>query len=978
MTVSAGDQLRDLRTHLGTAASCVDSTTVARALYSSDASIYRIVPLAVAKPRDAAELQAVLAAARAVELPVTGRGAGTSCAGNALGSGLVVDMGAHLTRVLSIDPDARTAVVEPGLVQESLQQAAKPYGLRFGPDPSTATRCTIGGMVGNNACGPRALGYGTSASNLVDASVVTGTGELLRLSAAGSTDLGRSLLTLAESQRELIAREFGRFGRQVSGYSLEHLLNGDIARFFAGSEGTLGLATELTVRLVRDPAHRVTVALGYASMADAADAMGVVLPFSPTAVEGLDRRIVDVVRRRLGDAAVPPLPRGDGWVFVEIAGDDLAEARARAEALVAASGAIEGWLPEGPAAAALWKIRADGAGLAGVSLAKPAYAGWEDAAVPPLKLGAYLREFDALLGSYGLNGLPYGHFGDGCVHCRIDFGLVDDDGPARYREFVTDAAKLVASYGGSLSGEHGDGRARSELLREMYSPEAIALFGEVKTLFDPAGLMNPGVLVDPDPVDADIREWLRRDSPISVADPGFAADVHRCTGVGKCVAADSAGGVMCPTYQATHDESASTRGRARVLQEMVNGSLVSGGWQAEEVHEVLDLCLACKGCSRDCPTGTDMAAYKSHVLDNAYRGRLRPRSHYSLGWLPRWIRLVGRVPGLGSLANVLLGVPGIVHIARWAAGVDQRRPLPRFASRPNRLAAQKRLANRFPEEPASEASRRLEGLPVDDSGSLRSPRAERADAPPGSLRSPRAERAGVSKGKPVVIWVDSFTDGFETSTTDALIDVLRAAGYDPQFLNQHACCGLTWITTGQLDGARHQLRHALDVLHPIVAAGVPVVGIEPSCTAVWRSDAAELLPDDPRVRDVAKGVRTLAELLLSDPEWSPPDLSGASIVAQPHCHHASVLGWSADADVLAKTGADVVTLGGCCGLAGNFGVEQGHYDMSLAVAENELLPALRKAGPDAVVLADGFSCRKQVSDLTEMNAISLAELLRRG
>ncbi|MGV8848106.1 MAG: FAD-binding and (Fe-S)-binding domain-containing protein [Propionibacteriaceae bacterium] len=928
MTALAGDQLKDLRSHLGGAAACVDSTTVARALYSSDASIYRIVPLAVAKPRDVAELQSVLAAARAVELPVTGRGAGTSCAGNALGAGLVVDMGAHLTKVLSIDPDARAAVVEPGLVQESLQRAAKPYGLRFGPDPSTATRCTIGGMIGNNACGPRALGYGTSATNLLDAEVVTGMGEVLRLSTAGSTEIGRALLALGESQRDLIEREFGRFGRQVSGYSLEHLLTGDISRFFAGSEGTLGLATELTVRLVRDPAHRVTVALGYASMAEAADAMGVVLPFQPTAVEGLDRRIVDVVRKRRGDGAVPPLPRGDGWLFVELAGEDLAEVRARAEQLLAASGAIEGWLPEGLAAAALWTIRADGAGLAGVSLAKPAYAGWEDAAVPPLKLGAYLRAFDALLDSYHLHGLPYGHFGDGCVHCRIDFPLVDADGPARYRDFVTDAARLVASYGGSLSGEHGDGRARSELLREMYSAEAISLFGEVKSLFDPAGLMNPGVLVDPDPVDADIREWLRRDSPISIADPQFAADVHRCTGVGKCVAAD-ASGVMCPTYQATHDEAASTRGRARVLQEMVNSSLVTGGWRAEEVHEVLDLCLACKGCSRDCPTGTDMAAYKSHVLDEAYRGRVRPRTHYSLGWLPRWTRLVGRVPGLGRLANALLGMPGIVHIARWAAGVDQRRPLPRFASRPNRVVAQ-----------------------------------EQVDA---SL---------LPTGKPVVVWVDSFTDGFETSTCAALIDVLRAAGYDPQFLDQNACCGLTWITTGQLDGARHQLRHALDVLHPIVAAGVPVLGIEPSCTAVWRSDALELLPDDPRVAEMATGVRTLAELLVTDPQWEPPDLSGTTIVAQPHCHHASVLGWAADSQVLNRTGAEVVTLGGCCGLAGNFGVEQGHYDMSLAVAENELLPALRESGPDAVVLADGFSCRKQVTDLTELNAISLAELLR--
>lgn len=928
MTALAGDQLKDLRHHLGDAAACVDSTTTARALYSSDASIYRIVPKAVAKPRDTDELIAVLAAARAVELPVTGRGAGTSCAGNALGAGLVVDMGAHLDRVLSIDAEAGLAVVQPGLVQESLQRAAKPYGLRFGPDPSTATRCTIGGMVGNNACGPRALGYGTSATNLLDASVVTGTGEVLRLSAAGGSELGRSLLALAESRRDLIAREFGTFGRQVSGYSLEHLLTGDITRFFAGSEGTLGIATELTVRLVRDPIHRVTVALGYATMADAADAMAVVLPFRPTAVEGLDRRIVEVVRVRKGPSAVPPLPRGDGWVFVELAGDDLAEVTARAERLVAAAGALEGWLPEGPAAAALWKIRADGAGLAGVSLEKPAYAGWEDAAVPPLKLGAYLRDFDALLDSYGLHGLPYGHFGDGCVHCRIDYPLTEDDGPQRYKAFVTDAARLVASYGGSLSGEHGDGRARSELLGAMYSPEAISLFGEVKALFDPDGLMNPGVLVDPDPVEDRIREWERRDSAISASHPDFAADVHRCTGVGKCVAADSGGGVMCPTYQATHEESKSTRGRARVLQEMVNGSLVNG-WKADEVHEVLDLCLSCKGCRNDCPTGTDMAQYKSTVLDEAYRGRLRPRTHYSLGWLPRWTRLVGRIPGLGRLANALLGVPGIVHVARWAAGVDQRRPLPRFASRPNRIASQERV-----------------------------------------------EETKVAAGTPCVIWVDSFTDGFESGGTDAMIDVLRSAGYDPRFLGEQACCGLTWITTGQLDGARHQLRHALDILHPIVAAGVPVVGIEPSCTAVWRSDAAELLPDDPRVGEVAKGVRTLAELLAATPDWTPPDLTGSRIVAQPHCHQASVLGWDADAAVLARTGAEVVTLGGCCGLAGNFGVEQGHYEMSLAVAENELLPALRDAGPDAIVLADGFSCRKQVSDLTELDAITLAELLR--
>ncbi len=918
------DELRALRSELGDSAACVSSTTLSRALYSSDGSIYRVVPQAVARPRDVAELLAVLAAARQVGIPVTGRGAGTTCAGNAVGPGLVVDLGRHLTRIVDIDPDAGTAVVEPGVVAASLQRAALTNDLRFGPDPSTTSRCTIGGMVGNNACGPRALGYGTTAANLVDAVVVTGSGEHLRLSTAGSSGTGARLVERVTRSESVVTAEFGRFGRQVSGYGLEHVLAGDLPRFFAGSEGTLGLATELTVRLVHEPAHRAMVALGYASMAEAADAMGVVLPYHPTAVEGLDRRIVDVVRRRFGDPAVPPLPRGDGWLFVEVAGDDLAEVGARAAALAAGSGAVEAVVPDAAATAALWKIRSDGAGLAGVSLVKPAHAGWEDAAVPPDRLGAYLRDFDALLTAHDLQGLPYGHFGDGCVHCRIDFPLLAAGGPTRYRRFVTEAAQLVASYGGSLSGEHGDGRARSALLGEMYSPAAIALFRDVKALFDPAGLMNPGILVDPAPVEADIRDSVRRTSPITLAEPEFAADVHRCTGVGKCVAVDSGGGVMCPSYQATRDEVVSTRGRARVLQEMVNGTLVTDGWRAPEVHEALDLCLSCKGCSRDCPTGTDMARYKSHVLDRAYRGRLRPRTHYSLGWLPRWERLIARVPGLATLANRLLAVPGIVHLARWVAGVDQRRPLPRFARRPQHTT-----------------------VAVDDA----------------------------SAGRPVVVWVDSFSDGFEGNQVEALVEVLRQAGYAPRFLDQQVCCGLTWITTGQLDGARHHLRRAVDVLHPFVAGGTPVVGLEPSCTAVWRSDAPELLPDDPRVAEVATGVTTLAELLTATEGWVPPDLTGTTLVAQPHCHHASVLGWDADAALLRSTGADVVTLGGCCGLAGNFGVEAGHYEMSVAVAENELLPALRAAGPDAIVLADGFSCRKQVSDLTSHRAVTLAELL---
>ena len=906
----------------------VDTSRLARALYSSDASLYRVAPQAVARPRTVDQLETVLDAARSAELPVTTRGAGTSCAGNAVGPGLVVDVGRHLNTILAVDPEARTARVQPGVVQSALQAAAAPYGLRFGPDPSTHNRCTIGGMIGNNACGPRALGYGKTADNVVALQLVTGDGDRVRFGPDGEgagSAVGERLRSLVAAHLGTIRPEFGRFGRQVSGYSLQHLLpenRFDVARFLAGTEGTLGVVTEATVRLVADARHKIMIALGYPTMADAGDAVTGVLPHQPTAAEGLDRRIVEVVRRTRGEAAVPPLPRGDGWMLVELVGDDPADLRRRADAVVADAGAFDARVVTDPVQAlALWRIREDGAGLAGVSLARPAYGGWEDAAVPPSRLGAYLRDFDGLLADHGLDGLPYGHFGDGCVHVRIDFPLTDPGGPARYRSFVEQAARLVAGFGGSMSGEHGDGRARSALLPTMYSPAALALFGQVKACFDPDNRLNPGVLVDPAPVDRD----LRTTALIGRLDH-FAEVVHRCTGVGKCLADTTAGlGVMCPSYLATREEKDSTRGRARVLQEMINGGTIRKGWGSAAVHSALDLCLSCKGCARDCPTGIDMASYKAEVLDKTYAGRLRPRSHYALGWLPRWARLITRLPALARLVNLSTGTPGLRRLVRWVAGVDQRRTLPRFAE---------------------QSARRRVALPA-------------------------------GNGRPVVVWVDSFSDGFAGGGVEAVVEVLTAAGYAPRFLDRPACCGLTWISTGQLDGARRQLRAALDVLHPVVAAGIPVVGLEPSCTAVWRSDAAELLPDDSRVAPVRAGVLTLAELLSRTDGWTPPDLSSVEVVAQPHCHHASVLGWATDAALLNASGATVTTVGGCCGLAGNFGVERGHYDVSVKIAEHDLLPAVA-AHPHAVVLADGFSCRTQLAELADRPAVTLAELLLRG
>jgi FAD/FMN-containing dehydrogenase/Fe-S oxidoreductase len=915
----------------------VDDSTLTRALYSTDASLYRVVPQVVVRPRSVEEVLATVAACRATGTPLTSRGAGTSIAGNAVGTGVVIDFSRHLNRVHEIDVEARTARVDPGTVHAVLQKAATPLGLRFGPDPSTHTRCTVGGMIGNNACGSRALAYGRTADNVIGLDAVTMAGEELSLErgkGVPSPTLDR-LRDAVGSQLATIRTEFGTFGRQVSGYSLEHLLpeNGfDVATFLAGTEGTLATMTSATVRLVEDPSHRHLLVLGYGSMIDAADDVPAVLPFAPTACEGLDSRIVDVVRAQRG--SIPDLPRGQGWLFVEISGDDPGQVADTVRRAAAAASAVDSRVVTEPGEqAVLWRIREEGAGLATRTLSRKALSGWEDAAVPPARLGAYLREFDALLREHGLDGVPYGHFGDGCIHVRIDFPLDDDGGHALFRRFLTDAATLVASHGGSLSGEHGDGRARSELLPLMYSAEAIDLFGQVKAVFDPDDLLNPGVLVRPRPVDADLRgpesSRDRLDGRLGLRllhdDGDFGKAVHRCTGVGKCIADNhGSNGVMCPSFQATREEKDSTRGRARVLQEMIDGRLVTGGFRAPEVHEALDLCLSCKGCLNDCPTGIDMATYKSEVLHQSYKGRLRPRSHYILGRLPFWARLTSPI---ARLANLVLRTPGIRSLARWVAGVDQRRSLPTFAV--------------------------------------------------GSFSRWARKRTAMTDGRPrVLLWADSFTDFFSTAGGKAAVNVLEGAGYHVEFLARSACCGLTWITTGQLDKARSIVADAVAQLHPYVADGVPVVGLEPSCLAVLRSDAVELL-DDPRAVDVAQGVFTLAELLGRTNGWQAPDLTGTQLIVQPHCHHASVLGFEADITLLESTGASIERLAGCCGLAGNFGVEKGHYEVSVGVAELQLLPALRNAPPGAIVVADGFSCRTQLLDLADRSALHLAELLDR-
>jgi FAD/FMN-containing dehydrogenase/Fe-S oxidoreductase len=939
----------------------VSDSVLRRALYACDASLYRVVPAVVAHPREAAEAGAALAVCRELGVPLTCRGAGTSIAGNAVGPGVVLDFSKHMHRVLRVEPDQRTAAVEPGVVQAALQRAAAPFGLRFGPDPSSHNRCTIGGMIGNNACGSRSLAYGRTSDNVEALDILTVAGGQLTLAApaprrepagggagppgpAGGADGPHGGAGELSRLREIVApglgtirTELGRLRRQVSGYALEHLLperGFDVRRALVGSEGTLAVVTGAVVRLVPEPGCRVLVVLGYQDMASAADAVPAVLEHGPVTCEGLDSRIVDVVRGRRGQGAVPDLPPGWGWLFTEVAGATEAEALSRARRLGTGVGALAHRVVTDPGQArALWRIREDGAGLAGRTAdGRATYPGWEDSAVPPASLGAYLRDLDELLDGHGLAGIPYGHFGEGCLHLRLDFPLERPDGRGVLRSFLFEAAALAARYGGSLSGEHGDGRARSELLPVMYSPAAVSLFGAVKACFDPGGVLNPGVVVTPDPVDASLRTGgLRGQRPARPLAFGYSRDhgdfataVHRCNGVGKCVAdTTAAGGVMCPSYLATRDEKDSTRGRARMLQEMADGTLVTGGWQAQEVRAALELCLACKACATECPAGVDMATYKAEVLYQAYRHRLRPRSHYALGWLPRWARAAGAAP---RLVNAALAAPGLGRAARFAAGVDSRRALPAFARQ--------------------------------------------------SLRTWFSRhQAGQPAGRPpVLLFTDTFTDRFAPQVGIAAVQVLERAGFAVTIPSRPVCCGLTWISTGQLATARRVLRRTAAELAPSVAAGTPVIGLEPSCTAVLRSDAVELL-GTPVARALAGAVATLGEFLASVPGWQPPPLAGTRVLAQPHCHHSSVLGWDTDAALLRRAGADVTRVGGCCGLAGNFGAERGHYPVSVAVAETALLPAVRAAAPGTVLLADGFSCRTQLADLAGRQASHLAQLL---
>ncbi|MFF8284912.1 FAD-binding and (Fe-S)-binding domain-containing protein [Streptomyces albus] len=916
-----------------------------RALVTMDASNYRRVPLGVVAPRDEDDVAAVLAVCRDHGVSVVPRGAGTSIAGQATGLGVVLDFTRHMRAVEEVDPASRTAVVRPGVVLDDLRNAAAPHGLTFGPDPSTHSRCTLGGMIGNNSCGSHSVAWGTTADNVRELDVLTYGGERARLARGGEGVPGPLRSAVRALVRDELARlrtGFPQLPRRISGYALDELLpekGEDWARAFTGSEGTLGVLTRATVRLVPAPAARVLAVLGYADESVAAQAAAGLLPHGPLTVEGMADDLV-------GDADRAALPRGGAWLFVEVGGENAAQAKAAAQRLcrAAAEESSDHALVTDPAGQrALWRVREDASGTATrMPDGTEAWPGWEDCAVPPDRLGAYLRDFRKLLREFGLRGLPYGHFGDGCIHVRIDFDLLDAAGIATFRDFSTALADIVVAHGGSLSGEHGDGQARAELLPRMYGQEMVALFGRFKDLWDPAGGLNPGVLVRPEPLDANLRFAPLPREPVDVAfgyphDGGdFSAAVRRCVGVAKCRTETAAGaGVMCPSFRATGQEKHSTRGRARLLHEMLAGEVVTGGWQSEEVHDALDLCLSCKGCRSDCPVGVDMATYKAEFLhhyhegDAAHPGRRRPMAHYSMGRLPSWLRLAAATR-TAPLLNAGAAVPPLAALAKRLGGLAPERGIPAL--------------------PRTSFTRWWRAQPG------------------------RAREAG----RPVVLWPDTFTNYLSPEAGSAAVRVFRDAGLRPVVPPKQVCCGLTYVSTGQLDRARAVMRRTLDRIEPALDAGLPVAVLEPPCAAALRTDVPELLDGDPRAKRLARAVRTFAQTLQElAPDWQPPRID-RPVAGQTHCHQHAVIGDTADRELRQRAGLTGELSGGCCGLAGNFGFEKGHYEVSVACAEDQLLPAVRQAAPGTVLLADGYSCRTQLAQLGGYRSRHLAEVLARA
>ena len=937
-----------------------------RALYTVDASVYRQVPVGVVWPASSDDVVRAVEVCRRHGVPVLSRGGGTSLAGQTCNVAVVLDFSRHLDRVLEIDPERRLARVQPGCVLDVLRDAAESHGLTFGPDPATHASCTLGGMLGNNACGIHSVMAGRTADNVRSLEVLTYDGERMRVGATSEEELaeivaagGRrgeiyaALVDLRDRYAELVREKFPDIPRRVSGFNLDELLpeNGfHVARALVGSEGTCVTILEAELELVPWPPSRALVTVAFDSLPAAADHVPELMAVGEPGLDLIGCEALDLALLAGADTELLPdlagakddAPEG-GWMILELGADDAAAVAAKArdgarrlDALPAVRD-VRVFTGE-EERRRIWKLRESGiAATKRTASGANVWPGWEDSAVAPERLGDYLRDLRRLMDEHGLEGSFYGHFGQGCVHLRLTFDLATEEGLATYRRFAYEAAELVTRYGGSLSGEHGDGQARGELLPLMYGEELTRAFGELKAIWDPAGRMNPGKVVDPYPLDTNLRlgpghEPWEPETAFAYPDDGgsFAHAAGRCVGVGRCRSLE--GGTMCPSYRATGEERHSTRGRAHLLFEMLEGGVDGvdgvelGGWDSREVKEALDLCLACKACKSECPVKVDMATYKAEFLHHHYQGHRRPRTAYTFGRIHDWARLASLAP---RLVNAATHLPGLAGLAKKVAGVAPRREVPRFAS--------------------STFRRRF-------------------------ARRPRA-----THGRPVTLFIDTFTDHFHPEIGEAAVDALEALGYWVEIPGGDLCCGRPLYDYGFLDRAKGLLRTAIDALSPSVERGVPVVGLEPSCTAAFRDELVSFFPDDPAARAVAANFLTLGELLRRDGgKVDLPSLEGRAVV-HGHCHHEAVMGLDPEVELLAGLGLDVDVLdAGCCGMAGSFGFEADKYDVSMACGERVLLPAVRAAAGSTLVVSDGFSCREQIRQATGRRALHTAEVLARA
>jgi len=924
-----------------------------RAAYATDASNYRQVPVGVVIPRHEGDVIAAMSVARETSMPILTRGGGTSLAGQACNAAIVLDFSKYMNRVIEIDAETRVAQVEPGVVQSHLNSALAPHGLFFAPDPSTKDRCTIGGMIGNNSCGAHSAAYGKTVDNvealevlLYDGTHLSLTGSIAdaELDAAivrggRETELYSRLRELRDRTADSVRAHFPKLPRRVSGYNLDELMperGFNVARAIVGSEGTLATILRAAVRAVPKPKEVALAVLGFDDVFVAADQMPWLLEHRAEALEGFDQNLPEFARIKKMPG-VRFLPAGRAFLLVELGGTSADEARERAEHVIAQARAIRectgtAYVADAREQAAVWQIRESGLGSSAFIPGRPrSWPGAEDSAVPPANLGAFLRGFDRILSSRDLKvATYYGHFGEGCVHARVNFDLASAAGIATFRAAMTELAELVASLGGSLSGEHGDGIARSELLSTMFRPELIDAFREFKRIFDPTSMMNPGVIVDPHPLDSHLKLGANyRPREVAThfnfsAEGGLAGAALKCVGIGKCRKTEA--GTMCPSYMATREEVHSTRGRARILFEALTTDLLPEGFGDVAVKDALDLCLSCKGCKAECPSSVDMAAYRAEFFSNYYRTHRRPLSSAFFGRLNEVARLASVAP---SLANALAHAPILGDVAKKMLAIHPERELPRFAPRTFRSWFERRAA----------------------------PRA--------SMRE-------------VVLFPDTFNNYFEPHVAIAAVEVLERAGFRVIVPRQHLCCGRPLYDQGMLDRAKVRLQEVMDVLDPFVAVGIPIVGLEPSCILTFRDELPSLCSSDPRAKAIASGVFMFDEFLAREaPDFAPPELRRKTIV-QGHCHQKAIAGIGGEAALLARgAGAHLEVLdAGCCGMAGAFGYDREHFEVSKQIGARVLIPAIEKAPADAIVVADGFSCRSQIRHFCPSRTpMHLAEVL---